>query len=66
MAAALPVVFAAGGSHGPAGCRPPRPTPIDWIVATRGVAFSGYLSDDSPLVDRASDHPVNSVTAMLP
>ena len=66
MAAALPVVFAAGGSHGPAGCRPPRPTPIDWILATRGVAFSGYLSDDSPLVDRASDHPVNSVTAMLP
>jgi hypothetical protein len=66
MSAALPVVFAAGGSFDAGGCRPPVPTPIDWIVATRGVAFSGYLSDDSPLVDAATDHPVNSVTAMLP
>jgi hypothetical protein len=66
MSAALPVVFAAGGSNGAAGCRPPKPTPIDWILATGGVSFSGYLSDDSPLVDRASDHPVNSVTATLP
>lgn len=69
MAAALPVAFANGGAHdgtGPAGCRPPRPTPIDWIVATGGVSFSGYLSDDSALVDAASDHPAYSVTAMLP
>ncbi|GAA1972566.1 hypothetical protein GCM10009798_37160 [Nocardioides panacihumi] len=66
MTSALRVVFAAGGGSGAAGCQPPRPTPIDWILATRGVAFSGYLSDDSALVDAASDHPVNSVTAMLP
>ncbi|WP_175507494.1 endonuclease/exonuclease/phosphatase family protein [Nocardioides terrae] len=66
MAAALPVVFAAGGSYGAGGCRPPQPTPIDWILATAGVSFSGYLSDDGPLVDAATDHPVNSVTAMLP
>jgi endonuclease/exonuclease/phosphatase (EEP) superfamily protein YafD len=66
MSSALRVAFAAGGSNGPGGCRPPRPTPIDWILATGGVSFSGYLSDDSPLVDRATDHPVNSVTAMLP
>jgi hypothetical protein len=66
MSAALPVSFAAGGSNGAGGCRPPRPTPIDWILATGGVAFSGYLSNDSPLVDKATDHPVNSVTAMLP
>ncbi|MFI2708055.1 endonuclease/exonuclease/phosphatase family protein, partial [Nocardioides sp. CER28] len=66
MSAALPLAFAAGGSNGSAGCRPPRPTPIDWILATRGVGFSGYLSDDSALVDASSDHPVNSVTAMLP
>lgn len=66
VSSALPVVFAAGGSNDAAGCRPPRPTPIDWILATKGVSFSGYLSDDSPLVDAATDHPVNSVTAMLP
>jgi hypothetical protein len=66
MSAALPVVFAAGGSYAAGACRPPQPTPIDWILATAGVTFSGYLSDDSPLVDAASDHPVNSVTAMLP
>lgn len=66
MSAALPAVFAAGGSNGAGGCRPPTPTPIDWILATGGVSFSGYLSDDSALVDAATDHPVNSVTAMLP
>ena len=66
MSAALRVTFAAGGSNGVGGCQPPRPTPIDWILATGGVAFSGYLSDDSPLVDKATDHPVNSATAMLP
>lgn len=66
MSAALPVVFAAGGSYDASGCRPPRPTPIDWIMATSGVAFTGYLSDDGPRADRASDHPVNSATAMLP
>jgi hypothetical protein len=66
MSSALRVAFAAGGSNGAGGCQPPRPTPIDWILATGGVAFSGYLSDDSPLVDKATDHPVNSATAMLP
>jgi hypothetical protein len=66
MSAALRVTFAAGGSNSSAGCRPPRPTPIDWILASGGVAFSGYLSDDSALVDASTDHPVNSVTAMLP
>jgi hypothetical protein len=66
MSAALPLVFAAGGSRDATGCHPPRPTPIDWIVATAGVAFSGYLADDGPLVDAATDHPVYSVTAMLP
>jgi endonuclease/exonuclease/phosphatase (EEP) superfamily protein YafD len=66
MAAALPVVFAAGGRRDATGCHPPRPTPIDWILATGGVTFTGYLSDDSPLVDKGTDHPVNSATAMLP
>jgi len=66
MSSALPVAFAAGGSSGAGGCQPPRPTPIDWILATGNVAFSGYLSDDSALVDKATDHPVNSATVMLP
>lgn len=66
VAAALPVVFANGGSYAGGRCRPPRPLPIDWIVATKGVSFTGFLRDDSPLVDAASDHPAYSVTAMLP
>ena len=66
MSGALPLVFAAGGTRDASGCRPPRPAPIDWIVATAGVTFTGYLADDSPLVDAATDHPVYSVTAMLP
>jgi hypothetical protein len=63
---ALPVVFANGGTVGAGRCRPPRPTPIDWIVATAGVSFSGFLRDDGALVDAASDHPAYSVTALLP
>jgi hypothetical protein len=66
MSAALPVVFAAGGSYRAGACNPPKPTPIDWILATRGVSFSGYLSDSSPRAGRFSDHPINSVTAILP
>jgi hypothetical protein len=48
---------AAGGSSS-GGCRPPKPTPIDWIFGSPGVAFSSYRVDRSPLVRRTTDHPV--------
>ena len=65
IAAALPVRFANGGSYGPEGCAPPRPTPIDWIVGTREVSFSGYVSDRGPLNRLASDHALYAATAMV-
>jgi hypothetical protein len=48
---------AAGGSNA-GSCKAPRPTPIDWIFGSPGVAFSGYKVDRSPLVRRTTDHPV--------
>src|SRR5699024_2147599 len=48
---------AAGGSNS-GSCRAPRPTPIDWIFGSPGVAVSKYRVDRSPLVRRTTDHPV--------
>jgi hypothetical protein len=52
-----PLVAAAGGSNS-GGCRPPRPTQIDWIRGSPKAQFSGYTIDRSPLVRRTTDHPV--------
>ena len=52
-----PLVAAAGGSNS-GGCQPPRPTQIDWILGSPGVAFSNYQIDRSALVRRTTDHPV--------
>jgi hypothetical protein len=52
-----PVVAASGGStHGR--CRPGDPSTIDWIFGSRGVRFSGYAQDHSPLDQATSDHPL--------
>jgi hypothetical protein len=52
-----PLVAAAGGSNS-GGCRPPRPTQIDWVFGSPNAQFTGYLADRSPLVRRTSDHPL--------
>jgi hypothetical protein len=52
-----PLVAAAGGSNN-GGCAPPKPTQIDWIFGSPGVAFQNYVIDRSPLVRRTTDHPV--------
>jgi hypothetical protein len=52
-----PLVAAAGGSND-GGCAVPRPTQIDWIFGSPGVAFSGYTIDRSAVVRRTTDHPV--------
>lgn len=57
VTAGTPLVAAAGGSRN-GGCAPPKPTQIDWIFGSPGVAFSGYTVDRSPLVKRSTDHPV--------
>jgi murein DD-endopeptidase MepM/ murein hydrolase activator NlpD len=54
-----------GGMHAAAGggvgrpCHPPRKyNGIDWIFGSRDVNFGAHIVDDSPLVDRISDHPM--------
>ena len=66
LSAALPVRFANGGSHAGGRCLPPTPTPIDWIVGTRQVSFTGYVRDRGPLAKYASDHAIYAATAMVP
>jgi endonuclease/exonuclease/phosphatase family metal-dependent hydrolase len=51
------MIAAAGGTNS-GGCRPARPTNVDWIFGTPDVAFSGYTVDRSRLVSRTSDHPM--------
>ena len=56
--AASSMVAAQGGSNGSAGCRAPSRHGIDWVFGSRGVRFSSYAEDRSPLVHRTTDHPV--------
>jgi hypothetical protein len=57
ITAETPLHAAAGGSND-GHCDPPKPTQIDWIFGSPGVAFSGYTIDRSPLVRHTTDHPV--------
>ena len=57
VTARTPLRAAAGGSSS-GGCRPPRPTLIDWIFGSPGAEFSNYRIDRSALVRRTSDHPL--------
>ena len=44
---ATPLIAAAGGSND-GGCRPPRPTQIDWIFGSPGVQWTGYAGRPQP------------------
>ena len=59
-----PLTAAAGGTN-EGGCRPPKPTQIDWIFGSPGVQWSNYLVDRSPLVRRTTDHPVVVTTVTI-
>lgn len=48
---------ASGGSIGRR-CRPPRPSGIDWIFASRDVSFRRYVSDQGTRRAGYSDHPI--------
>ncbi len=58
------MVAAAGGSTA-GGCRPPGEMPVDWIVATDQVSFSGFSNDKSTVARRVSDHHYVSATATV-
>jgi hypothetical protein len=55
---------AAQGGGGTCGS-PPRMRPVDWVVATSNVEFSGYWDDFSSESKRVSDHPFVSATATM-
>jgi endonuclease/exonuclease/phosphatase family metal-dependent hydrolase len=55
---------ASGGSGGPPCLLPPK-LGIDWIFASTDVAFSNYLRYQTPVVHRASDHPMILADATL-
>lgn len=56
----------AGGTRTPDTCTPPSRMDVDWILGdTQHVTFAGHVSDDSPSVDFASDHPIVVTTATL-
>jgi hypothetical protein len=66
LTAAAPVMVAArGGSNGGGGCQAGRPRAVDWILGTRGVAFSGYTEDRGPLAHETTDHPVIATRARV-
>ncbi|MBZ5737301.1 endonuclease/exonuclease/phosphatase family protein [Nocardioides mangrovi] len=52
-----------GGSYA-SGCVPPRsPIPVDWVVGSSEISWSGYWRDTSPVTNRISDHYFISATA---
>lgn len=57
-------VAAVGGSTS-GGCRPPARMPVDWVVGSPDVAFSGYVIDESTVNRRVSDHFYISATATV-
>jgi len=61
---ATPLTAAAGGTND-GGCRPPKPTQIDWIFGSPGVVWNNYIVDRSPLVRRTTDHPVVVATVTI-
>jgi endonuclease/exonuclease/phosphatase family metal-dependent hydrolase len=56
-------VAANGGASSP--CRPPANAGIDWVFGTSDIGFSGYARQRTPLVVRASDHPLITTTAVV-
>ena len=59
------MVAAVGGSVAN-GCAPPARMPVDWVVASPGVAFSDYWLDETPVNRRISDHFLVSARATVP
>lgn len=68
MVSGAPMKAANGGTYSSsAGCvPPPKPMPVNWIMAgkQRGQ-FSGYVRDDSRLVNRITDHFVVRATVTM-
>ncbi len=55
--AMVAAIYTGGGAGGP--------TPVDWIVATSGVSFTGYTRDATTISRRISDHFFIAATATV-
>ena len=55
-----------GGDAGPGFCKVPWGAPIDWIVGSPEISWSGYTVNRGGLVRWTSDHPLVAATATLP
>jgi hypothetical protein len=66
ISALAPLHGADGAYRDSAGCHTVSPTPVDWIVGSTPVTFSGYLRDTSTESRRISDHYLIKATATLP
>ena len=68
MAAGTQMKAANGGKYtSKLGCvPPPKPMPVDWIMGSKQRGqFSGYVRDDSRLVNRITDHYVVRATVTM-
>jgi hypothetical protein len=55
-----------GGDAGPGFCRVPGGAPVDWIVGSPDISWSGYTVSRSRRVRWTSDHPLVAATATIP
>lgn len=58
-------MIAAVGGNTAGGCHPPGRMPVDWVIGTPDVAFSGYRLDESSIRRLISDHFFISATATV-
>jgi endonuclease/exonuclease/phosphatase family metal-dependent hydrolase len=54
-----------GGVDAAGTCLAPQPSTIDWLVGTRGMVWSAYVTDRSDLTRLATDHPVYSASVVV-
>lgn len=47
-----------GGVTSAGKCLPPKPIGVDWIFGTKNASFSGHQRLRTPLVAKATDHPL--------
>lgn len=54
-----------GGSVSGSTCTPPSNPPIDWIMSTPDVTWTGFSWDTGPQSQRATDHPIPVATGSI-
>jgi hypothetical protein len=66
ISALAPLHGADGAYRDSGGCHTVPTTPVDWIVGSQSVDFSGYVRDTSTEARRISDHYLIKAVATLP